>query len=93
MNSIKRRAGRFRIAASYLNEHPELVRSILRDCIVVRAEWQWAAQAIEYDALADFFPEVKEGVISEVVPMFRDDVAEDGTVRTVFVGFVPVRPQ
>jgi hypothetical protein len=58
------RCGRFRIDHSLVYDDPELVRTILRDCIVVRAESLYFPRCIEYMALHPAFDEIKPGDIT-----------------------------
>jgi hypothetical protein len=72
------RAGRFEVPYELLQKHPDVVRRVLSEVIVVRAEMMVVIQAIEYDAYGLAFDQLEEGAI---VP--RYDIEYDTTADQV----------
>lgn len=70
-----RRLGRFRIAGVMLKNRPVDVLRVMGKCIVVRAEYLYEADAIEYTAISEHFAPLPEGF---VVPTYRWVFQSDG---------------
>jgi hypothetical protein len=52
--------GRFSLPRRLIDEEPAAVRELLCSMIVVRAEYLFAANVIDYTAISDRFPEVPQ---------------------------------
>jgi len=46
-----------------IDECPDLVKRIMGECIIVRAEHFFVSNVIEYYAISELFDEVKEGYL------------------------------
>ena len=53
--------GSFRISADLINENPKAVRAILGSVIVLKAEYNFTSDYVEYVATGDQFKKVSEG--------------------------------
>lgn len=69
------RRGLFLISRELLEDAPAIVKRVLSDVIVVRAELRWDLDAIEYVAICDKFDECPEG---ELTPPYNCIIHEDG---------------
>jgi hypothetical protein len=58
-----RRFGTFTISRKMIETHPEIVKRIMGECIIVRAEMSYVRDAFEYTAISDWFDEVSEAAI------------------------------
>ena len=67
-----RRLGRFLIPMKLINDRPEAVKRLMGRCIVLKADYNWAQNAIEYIALCEVFREVPEGLIELSYRVFED---------------------
>jgi hypothetical protein len=70
-----RRVGRFEISRKLIEDRPDIVRSIMGRCIVIRCETIYYTDAIEYTALSPDFNEVPEG---RTIPRYVIEVSENG---------------
>lgn len=52
---IPRRFGKFSISVNLVDKSPDAVRAIMARCIVVRCEFMYESQSLEYVALCDEF--------------------------------------
>jgi len=52
----ERRFGKFSINKSTIEDNPCLLKELLKDVIIVRAEMSYADHTIDYVGLSDFFP-------------------------------------
>ena len=50
-----RRFGVFSINLDMINDHPKIVKRIMGECIVVKAEMIYIKDCIEYTAISDWF--------------------------------------
>lgn len=75
---MNRKYGHFLISRSLISEEPTLVKRILSQCIVLRAEMLWETNSVEYFAHCHLFKELSE---AEVVPEYSWQVFEDGWVE------------
>lgn len=73
-----RRLGRFRIDLEIINESPEVVRRVMRDVIVIRAETMLMDAVIDYHAQCEAFDPVPQG---EEAPAY--DILYDVEADTV----------
>lgn len=73
-----RRMGRFKVDIAVINDSPEIVRRLMSDCIILKAEYSFTGHNVEYLALCDDFLEVPEGVTA---PEY--DIEYDGETDTV----------
>jgi hypothetical protein len=71
------RKGKFSIQLEIIHENPEIVRQIMGECIVIKAETDLFSESIDYQAYCDGFLPVEAG---EVVPEYDVGVADDGTI-------------
>ena len=55
------RVGVFSIASVLIERDEQMARTVLRECLVVRAEQIFTHKAIDYTALNDAFDEVPSG--------------------------------
>ena len=70
-----RRLGTFKISRYMIENNPKIVKRVMSECIIVRAELSYVMDAIEYTAISDWFDEVQEGHI----PMeYRITFVKDG---------------
>lgn len=60
-NSFNRRMGRFKIANGFFEDYPELVRIVTGNTTIVRAEYMFAENWIEYTAFCESFDIVPQG--------------------------------
>ena len=68
---MKRRAGRFSIAERYLIEE-SIMKAIMKDVVIVRAEHDYLTRYINYSALSSKFDELEEGeFIPEYTPIIK----------------------
>ena len=70
-----RRYGCFKIAWFHIEDNPKLVREIMGQCIILRAEALYATREIEYIAESDWFDRIEEGFIA---PMYEINIVKDG---------------
>lgn len=56
---LKDKVGRFTIPAQVLDDEPDIVRRIMGECIILRAEFILSEQSVVFDARHDDF-EVRE---------------------------------
>ena len=59
-----RQFGKFKILEIMIDNQPDLVRKIMGECIIVRAERMYVHDAIEYDAFSDHFESLDEGLMA-----------------------------
>jgi hypothetical protein len=67
--------GSFEINLEFIEKYPELVRAIMRCCIILRAELMYHNKSIEYVATSPEFDEISEG---EFIPRYMIDISDDG---------------
>ncbi len=60
-NDYQRRLGVFRITDEIIRQHPRIVRRIMGECIIVRAEYVYYDNAIHYVAISEWFDFVPSG--------------------------------
>lgn len=72
----RERIGKFRISCRLLSTQPELVRKIMGECIIVRAEMLYEAMCIEYTALSEWFDFIPEG---EYAPLYAIKFVQQGS--------------
>lgn len=53
--------GKFSIEADAFNQHPDVVRTIMGECIILRAEMLLHMKAVEYVAIVEDFDEIEPG--------------------------------
>lgn len=58
---LDRKRGIFNIARPYIIKYPVFVKAIMGQMIILRAEFIFHKDCIEYVALSDLFKEIKEG--------------------------------
>ena len=58
------RYGMFKIPNYMIDNYPDLVKRIMGECIIVRAESLYVSNVIEYYAISDWFDEVPEGYLA-----------------------------
>lgn len=63
----KSRRGRFRIAAVFLQDAPEVVKEIMGQCLIVRAEHLYINDEIEYHAICEHFRPIE---FIDIVPEY-----------------------
>lgn len=56
-----RRLGKFQIASHNIEDHPEMVRQIMSQVIVVRCEQMYDTDSFSYTAISEHFDEVELG--------------------------------
>jgi hypothetical protein len=71
-----RRVGRFEISRKLIEDRPDIIRTIMGRCIVIRCETIYYTDAIEYTALSPDFDEVPEG---RTIPRYVIEVSGDET--------------
>ena len=76
------RYGRFVISRHFIEDNPELVKRIMGDCIIVRAECNFATDYIEYVALSHWFDPVESGTIPPEYQITR--VKQDKQIKWMF---------
>lgn len=72
----RRRYGKFRIARPFLSDAKDLVRLLMSQCIIYRAETMEMLDAIEYWAECDGFDEI---FIGAEIPTYTALFERDGT--------------
>lgn len=72
-----KRYGRFRIPFHVIELFPGFVRTIMSQCIIVRAEALYFKGCIEYEAFSIKFEEVPEGC---VMPEYEWVDSDDGII-------------
>jgi hypothetical protein len=73
-----RKMGKFTVGREIIDDHADVVKSIMGTLIVVRAEFLFAEDSVEYVAVCDDFDEFNEG---EVLPTYDVVVdSEEGTI-------------
>jgi len=75
-----RRIGRFFIEWPLIERSPEVVRQVMAQCIVIRAELLGANHAVEYVAFSDSFDPVEHG---SLVPEYHVRFYSEGDVSRV----------
>lgn len=71
MRPPNRRIGTFCIDGHLVTMRPEVVRGMLGDMLVLRAEQDWASDRLRYMACCEAFDEVEEGqMVPEYTPVF-----------------------
>jgi len=60
---VDMRRGKFFISRKNLVQYPKVVKQIMGQCIIIRAEDMYAYNVIEYQAISDWFDEVPEGML------------------------------
>lgn len=73
-----RHIGNFEVSAEVINDHPDVLRTIMGTLIVLRAENDFATATVQYTAICAGFEEVAEG---EVIPTY--DVEYDPDTEEV----------
>ncbi len=76
----ERRIGRFEVPVEIINENPDVVRAIMGEVIVLKADVLYHRKAMLYDAICPQFDEADEGVLD--LPFYDINVAEDGVTFT-----------
>lgn len=73
--SIKnhRRYGKFRLSMYLIEHYPELVKAVMAECVIIRAEAMFEYDAIHYHAWSDHFAPVPLG---GKAPIYLVDVRE-----------------
>jgi len=56
-----RRFGKFEIDRFFIMEHPSIIKRIMGECVILKADWLPHKDAIEYTAISDWFDEVPLG--------------------------------
>lgn len=85
--SIYERPGRFSLAVKHRFDkvkgngtvRPALIKAILGQCVIVKAEWDYCAATIEYTAYCDKFEKLEDGLIPPVYVWHGID-SDDGIV-------------
>jgi hypothetical protein len=62
------RKGIFKIPMSVIKDNPKAVMAIMGKCVIVRAEYLYLLDAVEYHALCEEFKEVPKGC---VIPRYK----------------------
>lgn len=81
-----RRLGQFTITFDLIDRNPEIVREMMSDLIVVRAESMWHFRAIDYIAVGPPFEEVPEALR---VPTYHAEIRQEPNGDVKFVGWRP----
>lgn len=71
-----RRLGKFSIDVEVMNDRPDVVKALMGQCIVLRAEHLLASNVVEYVAQCDEFDEAEPGL---VVPTYNIEITETDT--------------
>ena len=58
---VNRRLGTFKIDIRIIDTQPKVVKQIMGECIIVRAEMRYETNSIHYTAISDWFDEIPEG--------------------------------
>jgi hypothetical protein len=61
MTFSKSKLGRFRISMGTIDKLPDLVKKVMGECVIVRAEMLFELNGIEYTAMSDHFKELTPG--------------------------------
>ncbi len=79
---MSNRFGRFNIPGDYVYDFPEAMLAVMSNCIIVRAEHNFASGMIEYTAVSEQFSEHEDG---EEIPLYywiaTTEVDENGIDR------------
>lgn len=75
---MEARFGKFEIDQGVLEDHPEIVRTIMSQCLVTRCEHDYAHKAFNYEAVVDAFEIVEPGA---AIPTY--DLEYDAETNTV----------
>lgn len=65
---IQYRKGRFCISVEFIQSRPDLVQTILGNCIVFKSQHLLMYNVVEYFALSELFGELQEG---QMAPQYR----------------------
>lgn len=71
---VNRKLGKFQIAQHNVEEHPEMVRKIMGETIIVRCEAMYDSDAFYYTALSEHFDVCRLG---EIVPEYAVCIDSD----------------
>jgi len=78
---LKRRYGKFSVSGGMLNPLGEgYLTRVMGACIVLRAEYFYANDRIEYMAYSFKFREISEG---EIIPEYQFSFAQDGEMLVI----------
>ena len=69
------RCGKFFIGAHMIRKYPDLVKKIMGECIIVKAEMSYIRHGIEYEAISDWFDFVPQG---EYAPEYTITIHKQG---------------
>lgn len=61
-----RRLGKFSIHMPLINTHPDLIKEVMRKCIILKADYNFENGCMEYLAISDKFAKVSLGSIPMV---------------------------
>jgi hypothetical protein len=56
-----KRLGKFTLSREEIDNYPDNVRLVMKECIIVRAEFMYDRDCIEYTAICDQFSPIPEG--------------------------------
>ena len=74
-----RHIGKFMISLDLINDKPGMIRRIFRSMIVLKADLNWLANAIEYTAVSrKYFREVAPGCDA---PKYYFRIGQDGKIE------------
>jgi ribosomal protein S19 len=74
-----RRLGKFTISKEEIANYPETVKCVMREVIIVRAEYMYDGDCIEYTAISDQFLPTRLG---EYTPTYEITIDGDRAIFT-----------
>ena len=80
MTINSRKAGRFSIPHSYIDERPEEVKKVMAQCIVTRAESEFCSAEIRYTAISNQFDDISFG---DEIPYYTWYFNDDGSLNAI----------